>query len=78
MGFVANDLRGSVTIFWVPFFRVFPTVNPINKACCNCIMLMLYLIFMLSLVGCWSCRCKSNWLQGCSCVKQEGMMSIVS
>jgi len=34
---VANDLRELVTIFWVPFFRVFPTVKPINKACCNTI-----------------------------------------
>jgi hypothetical protein len=35
MGFVANDLRGSVTIFGHLFFRVFPIVNPIKKACCN-------------------------------------------
>jgi hypothetical protein len=37
MGFVANDLRGSITIFWVPFFRVLPTINTINKVCCNTI-----------------------------------------
>jgi hypothetical protein len=35
MGFVANDLCGSVTIFGHLFFRVFPTVNPIKKVCCN-------------------------------------------
>jgi hypothetical protein len=35
MGFVANDLCGSVTIFGCLLFRVFPTVNPINKVCCN-------------------------------------------
>jgi hypothetical protein len=35
MGFVANDLCGSVTIFGFLFFMFFPTVNPINKVCFN-------------------------------------------
>jgi hypothetical protein len=34
-GSVANDLCGSVTIFWASLFRVFPTENTINKAHCN-------------------------------------------
>jgi hypothetical protein len=77
MGFVANDMCGSVTIFGCLFFRVFPTVNPIKKVCCNVVkMIMANLINNRR--GCWSCRCKPNWLQGCSCVKKEGMMSIVS
>ena len=38
--FLANDLCGSITIFRVPLFRVFPTVKPINKACCNHIKLI--------------------------------------
>jgi hypothetical protein len=35
VGFVSNDLRGSVTIFGNLLFMVFPTVKPINKVCCN-------------------------------------------
>jgi hypothetical protein len=35
VGFVANNLCGSVTIFGHIFFRAFPIVNPIKKACCN-------------------------------------------
>jgi hypothetical protein len=35
MGFVANDLRESVTIFWRLLFRVFPAINPIKKVCFN-------------------------------------------
>jgi hypothetical protein len=35
VGFVANDLHGSVTIFGHLLFRVFPIVNPIKKVCCN-------------------------------------------
>jgi hypothetical protein len=37
VGFVANDMRGSVTIFMILLFRIFHAVNPINKACCNVI-----------------------------------------
>jgi len=35
MGFAANDLRGSVTIFGYLFFRVFPIVKRIKKVFCN-------------------------------------------
>jgi hypothetical protein len=35
MGFVANDMRGSVTIFGFILFTVFPTVNHVKKACFN-------------------------------------------
>jgi hypothetical protein len=35
MGFVANDLCGSITIFGCLFFRFFPTLNPVKKVCCN-------------------------------------------
>jgi hypothetical protein len=34
-GFVANDMHGSVTIFGHLLFRVFHTINPIKKVCCN-------------------------------------------
>jgi hypothetical protein len=53
VGFVANDLRGSVTIFWVPFFRVFPTVKPINKVCCNVvkIFMLIFREIVLEVVG---------------------------
>jgi len=34
-GFEANDLRGYIDIFGHLFFRVFLTLKPIKKACCN-------------------------------------------
>jgi hypothetical protein len=30
-----NDMHVSVTIFYCLFFRFLPTVNTINKVCCN-------------------------------------------
>jgi hypothetical protein len=54
MRFVANDLCGCITIFWVPLFSFFPTRNPRNKACCNVVKNNLQLIFreiILEVVG---------------------------
>jgi hypothetical protein len=68
--FVANDLHGSVTIFWAPLFRVFPTVNPINKACCNTVKLIIFRSIFSR--GCWSCRCKSKLATGLFLCKERG------
>jgi hypothetical protein len=57
-------------------------VNPINKEFYNHIRLIFIcyndLHANLLAVDCWSCRCKPNFLQVCSCVKKEAMMLIVS